>query len=127
MATSVLVITRDESLRGRLEEDIDASTISLRFARSGYESATSIGTFRPAVVVMDSDLPDVRDGRLLESILGDDRIPGVKVFVARREGDAEAVGELSVPTLDAPFSAEQIEQLVESVVGRERRMAGDAA
>ena len=127
MATTVLVITRDEALRSRLEQDTDTRRVSLRFARSGYESATLIGTFRPAVAVMDSDLPEVRDGRLLESILGDERIPGVKVFVARRERDEEAVGKLAVPTLAAPFTAERIEQLVESVVGTGRRAAGDAA
>ena len=127
MATAVLVITRDEALTRRLEKDCDASKVALRFARSGYASATLIGTFRPALVVLDSDLPEVKDGRLLESIRGDNRIPGVKVFVAQREKDEEAVGKLAVPSLTAPFTSEQIERLVESVVGRGRREAGDAA
>jgi DNA-binding NtrC family response regulator len=127
MATTVLVITRDEALIRRLETETDDNKISLRSARSGYESATLIGTFRPAVVVLDSDLPEVRDGRLLESLQGDDRLPGVKVFVAQREKDAGAVEKLAVPTLAAPCTAEQIERLVESVVGGGRRAAGDAA
>jgi DNA-binding response OmpR family regulator len=127
MAMTVLVITRDEALTRRLEKDTDADRVSLQFARSGYESSTLIGTFRPAVVVLDSELPEVSDGSLLESIIRDDRIPGVKVFVARRAVDEEVVGQLSAPTLSAPLTAEQIEQLVDSVAGASRRAAGDAA
>ena len=127
MATAVLVISRDEALTHRLERHTDAGRVSLRVAISGYESATLIGTFRPAVVVMDSDLPEVRDGMLADSIARDERIPGVRVFVACREGDQEAVTRLGMPTLAAPFTAEQVEQLAESVAGPGRRAAGDAA
>lgn len=127
MATTVLVVTRDKALTRRLGKQTDAGRVSLKFARSGYESATLIGTFRPAVVVLDSELPEVREGSLLEAIVRDDRIPGVKVFVSLREGDEEAVGKLAVPTLAAPFTAERIEQLAESVAGAGRRAAGDAA
>ncbi len=126
MATTVLVVTRDDGLTRRLGKQADASKVTLRFARSGYESATLIGTFRPAVVVMDSDLAEVREGGLLESIVRDDRIPGVRVFVAHRQGDEEAVRKLGVPTLTAPFTAEQIEQLGESVAHGGRRASGDA-
>jgi excisionase family DNA binding protein len=127
MATTVLVITRDKALTRRLEKQVDAGKVSLRFARSGYESSTLIGTFRPAVVVMDSALPEVREGSLLDSIVNDDRIPGVKVFVARREGDEEALERLAVLTVAAPFTAERIEQLAASVAGTGSRAAGDAA
>jgi excisionase family DNA binding protein len=126
LATTVLVITRDEALTRRLGKQVDASKVTLRFARSGYESSTLIGTFRPAVLVMDSQLPEVREGSLLESVVRDERIPGVKVFVARREGDEEAVSELGVPTLAPPFTAERIEDLAASVAGPVRG-AGDAA
>ncbi len=127
MATTVLVITRDEALTRRLEKQVDTDKVSLRFARSGYESSTLIGTFRPAVVVMDGELPEVSEGSLLESILGDDRIPGVRVFVARRDEDEDAVGGRAVLTLAAPITPERIEQLAASVAGRGSRASGDAA
>ncbi len=127
LATTVLVITRDEALTRRLKMRIDGRKVSLHFARSGYDASTLIGTLHPAVVVMDSELPDVTEGGLAESISRDDRIPGVKVFVARRLGDEEAVGKLAVPTIAAPFTAERIERLAESVVGVRRRARGDAA
>ena len=127
LATAVLVVSRDEALTHKLERHTDASRVSLRVANSGYESATLIGTFRPAVVVMDSDLPEVRDGMLAESIARDDRIPGVRVFIACREGDQEAVARLRMPTLAAPFTAEQVEQLAKKVAGPGHRASGDAA
>ncbi len=127
LATTVLVITRDQALTRRLEKQVDSDKVSLRFARSGYESSTLIGTFRPAVVVMDGQLPEVSEGGLLDSIANDDRIPGVRVFVARRDEDEDAVGGRTVLTLAAPITAERIEQLAASVAGGRSRAAGDAA
>ena len=127
LATTMLVITRDEALTRRLEMRIDARKVSLHFARSGYDASTRIGTLHPAVVVIDSELPDFVDGNLAESVSRDDRIPGVKVFVAQRQGDKEAVGKLPVPIIAPPFTAERIEKLAESVVGVGRKARGDAA
>jgi excisionase family DNA binding protein len=127
LATTILVITRDEALTRRLEMRIDAKKVSLHFARTGYDASTLIGTLRPAVVVLDSELPEVREGSLAESISRDARIPGVKVFLAQRQVDDEAVGRLALATIAAPFTAERIEQLAERVVGAGRRARGDAA
>jgi CheY-like chemotaxis protein len=111
----MLVITRDEALTRRLANQTDASKVTLRFARSGYESSTVIAAFHPAVIVMDSDLPEVRQGPLAESIMQDERLAGAKVFVACREGDKVTVNQLATPTIAAPFTAKQIEQLAESL------------
>jgi excisionase family DNA binding protein len=127
MATTVLVITRDEALSRRLRNRVDARKVSLHFARTAYDSSTLIGMLRPAVVVIESVPPDVRAGILAQSILQDDRVPGVKVFVARRQADEAAVGELSLPTVTFPVTADRIEQLVESVVTAGGRTRGDAA
>jgi len=112
MATAVLVISRDEALTRRLANQIDPERIALRVARSGYESSTLIGSMRPAVVIMDSDLPEVRDGLLPESITQDERMHGAQVFVALREGDEVTVDQLATPTIAAPFTGTQLEQLV---------------
>jgi excisionase family DNA binding protein len=116
MATAVLVITQDEGLVRRVGKETDASRVFLRFARSGYESSMVVEQFRPAMVVLDSDLPEVREGPLPDSILHDGRIPGVRIFVACRDGHQEAIDELGLPTITAPFSASQLEQLAERVV-----------
>jgi excisionase family DNA binding protein len=127
LATTVLVITRDEALTRKLRKHIAPSKVSLHFARTGYDSSTLIGTLRPAVVVLDSELPEVSEGSLVDSISSDHRIPGVQVIVAQRRGDEEAVGKLAVPTIAAPFTAERIEHLAESVAGAGRKARGDAA
>jgi PleD family two-component response regulator len=127
MAASVLIVTRDEALARRIVKRSDSSKISVRFAKSGYECATVIGTLRPALIVMDSDLPEVREGSLPESIMGDDRVPGVAVFVACREGDEAAIDQIDVPSIGAPFTAKQIEQLAERVANSARRVPRDVA
>jgi excisionase family DNA binding protein len=126
LATTVLVITRDAKLIRQLDKQNNPDRISLHFARSGYEGSTLIGRFRPAVVVMDSDLPEVREGTLPASVARDDRIPGAKIFVARRTGDEEASKELALPTIRVPFSAKRIEQLAGRVAAG-RRTGSDAA
>lgn len=116
LATTVLVITRDEALVRHLRKRIDAGRVSLHFARTGYESSTLVGTLRPAVVILDTEHPETSEGRLMESILQDDRVPGVKVFVAqKRQGDSVAAGRFAASTI-VPFTAEQLESVVESIV-----------
>ncbi|MHC4606003.1 MAG: excisionase family DNA-binding protein [Planctomycetota bacterium] len=122
LAIAVLVVTRDETLIRRLEKQTDGKKIGLRFARSGYECAAIIEAFHPAVVVMDSALPEVREGTLADSIRKDERIPGVKVVVARRRGDRLPAGKVRVPAIPAPFTAKQIEQIVDE----QARPAGTA-
>ncbi len=126
LATEVLIVTRDEALTHRLLMTADASLVSMRFARSGYESSAIISTFSPALVVLDSALLEVRDGELPRCIREDDRIPGTRVVVALREGDAPPVnGE--VPTLVAPFSATQIETLAKEAAVALARASRDVA
>ncbi len=111
IATAVLVVSRDEALTRRLASQVDPERIALRFARSGYESATLIRSLRPAIVVLDSDLPEVREGLLAESIMQDERLGGGRVIVALREGDTLMVDRLSVPTIAAPFTGSELERL----------------
>jgi len=127
LATTVLVVTRDEALTRRLKMQIDARKISLHFARNGYDASTLVGALRPAMVVLDSRLLDIIEGSLAESIGRDDRVPGVKIFVAQRQGDEDAVERLAVPVIAPPFTAERIERLAEKVFGAGRKARGDAA
>jgi DNA-binding NtrC family response regulator len=127
LATTVLVITRDDALTHRLTKQIDDTRVALRFARSGYESSSIVSACRPAVVVMDSDLPDVLEGGLPESMLRDDRIPGAKVVVACRGGDEAAVRELAMPTIEAPFNGRQLEELAERRTTATRNPPRDVA
>ena len=126
LATEVLIVTRDEALTHRLLMRADPSVVSMRFARSGYESSAIISTFSPALVVLDSALPEVRDGGLPRCIREDDRIPGTRVVVALREGDG-SVPDGDIPTLGAPFTAKQIETLAEEAAVTLARVPRDVA
>jgi excisionase family DNA binding protein len=127
LATEVLLITRDESLSQRLEAGVDPEQVCIRFARTGYEGSAIISTFSPALVIMDSDLSEVRAGRLPESILHDDRIPAARVVVACRKGHDELFDDLSVSRIPAPFTVDEVNALVEDVIQNHTNTPRDVA
>lgn len=127
LATTVLVITSDEGLTRKVARHVDPARVTLRFARSGYEAATSVGAQCPALVVMDSDLAEVRTGALPETMLGDDRIPGIHVVIACREGHESEVADTGLPTVSAPVSAATLEELAAEVARAGRGAPRDVA
>jgi len=115
LASPVLVVTSDETLIGRLTAQADSTDLALRFARGGYESSMLIETFRPSLAVIDSAMPEVRDGRLADSIIQDERIPGVRIIIALRKGD-KVPPDLEAMVMSAPFTAKKIERLAQAIV-----------
>lgn len=115
LETEVLIVTRDEGLSHRIEKEAEANRISIRFARSGYQASATVSTFRPALVIMDSDVPEVREGHLARALLADERLPGVRVYVACREGHEAEVKDLGLPTVPAPFNGELVGRLAEEL------------
>jgi hypothetical protein len=109
------VISLDEGWSSRLRDDADPASVSIRSARSGYEASAIISTFRPALVVVDSDLPEVKDGRLPDSVLGDERIPGALVAVALRPGDLPPPWHERVMAIPDPLSGDDLEELAHKV------------
>jgi len=119
LATPVLVVTGDESWIERLARQAPDANLAVRFARSGYESSMAVDTFHPSVVALDSALPEVRDGRLVVSMRGDDRLPGVRIVVARRKGHRIKQDEDEghrVTVILAPFTAQELEHHIQSLM-----------
>lgn len=123
LSTEVLVVTRDDALTRRLQRDVEPNRITLRFARSGYEASVSIAEFHPTLIVLDSDLPEVRDGQLPEAIMRDERVPDATVFVACRQGHEVIVDREAAPAIAAPFTGEELETLAEELRRRGHRTA----
>lgn len=123
MSTEALIVTRDDALTRRLERDIEPNRVSLRFARSGYEASVTIAEYHPTLVVLDSDLPEVRDGQLPEAIMRDARLPDAAVYVACRPGHEVTIDHESAPMIEAPFSGEQLEELADILRRRGHRTA----
>jgi len=115
LASTVLVVTSDEALIARLTDQAESAGLTLRFARDGYECSMLIESFYPSVAVMDSAVPEVRDGRLVDSMIQDERIPGVRMIIALRKGDKEPPGR-DLMVMPAPFTAKKIERLVQILV-----------
>jgi len=118
MSTQVLFISSDEELVNRVDY-FDEGTITLRFARNGYEASALIEDFRPEIAIIDLDgLPDQGFG-LLDSIAADARIPHIRVILVI---PPESMGRmlqrprhrLVVSMLEKPQVCDRIEEVVKS-------------
>jgi excisionase family DNA binding protein len=127
LAAEVLIISRDLELARRLEMQGDPERISIRFARSGYESSAILSSFSPALIILDGELPEVKSGQLPESILEDGRIPAAQVVVACGEDEREAFRDRRLRTLPRHFTTKELENLAATVVGARTRLPLDVA
>jgi excisionase family DNA binding protein len=116
MSTQVLFISSDEELVNRIEWAGDNS-VSLRFARNGYEASALVQDFRPEIAIIDMEgLPDQGFG-LLDSIAADPRLPHIRVILVI---PPEAMGRmlqrprhrLVVSMLEKPHVCDRIEEVV---------------
>ncbi len=116
MSTQVLFISADEELVNRVEW-FGEDSVTLRFARNGYEASTLIQDFRPEIAIIDMEgLPDQGFG-LLDSIAADGRIPHVRVILVI---PPESMGRmlqrprhrLVVSMLEKPQVCDRIEEVV---------------
>jgi len=86
----VLFITADQSLESKIE-CFEEGTITLRFARNGYEASAMVEEFRPEILIIDlENLPDQGFG-LLDSVAADPRLPHVRVILVVPVGAIERV------------------------------------
>ena len=119
MATRVLVITDDDAFRDHLL-GTDEPTIRLRFADNAYGASAVIHEFRPTFVVVDHDLLKENGGAtLLDHLLEDSRVPGVRVVLAVTRGRAARVRaavrrDVVVGVIEKPFGGDRIASVVDA-------------
>jgi response regulator of citrate/malate metabolism len=112
----VLVITSDNELVGDLGGGDD--TLVLRFARNAYEASAMIGTFHAAFVVVDQDVIANNQPDLLDCLIADPRLPGVRIIVGVSKGrSARIKAPLEngvVSAIEKPFGRDRIAEVVNS-------------
>ena len=112
----VLFITADQSLERQIE-CFEEGSVTLRFARNGYEASALIQDFRPEILIIDlENLPDQGFG-LLDSIAADPRLPYVRVILVVPLGALERVLQrprhrLVVSVLEKPQVCGHIAEIV---------------
>ncbi|MBS1856558.1 MAG: excisionase family DNA-binding protein [Acidobacteria bacterium] len=114
LTTNVLVITSDT-------EFVDAlgagdGTLTLRFARNAYEASAVIAAFRAAFVVVDDDL--IADGQhdLIDHLIADTRLPGVRIVLGVSGGGGARprvpLHDGVVSVVEKPFGQDRIVEVV---------------
>ena len=112
--TNVLVITCDPDLVDALRSPQD--TLALRFARNAYEASAAISEFRAAFVVIDEEV--IADGQrdLVDLLIGDARLPGVRIIVAVTKGRTNRAlvggGNEVAATIEKPFGQTRVSEIV---------------
>jgi excisionase family DNA binding protein len=111
-ATNVLVMTSDKGFVDALGAGDD--TLTLRFARNAYEASGMICTFRPAFVVVDQDVIANGQPDLLDCLIADTRLPGVRIILGVGKGSrTQAPFESAVvSTIEKPFGQDRIAKVV---------------
>lgn len=80
LASRVLIITPDPSLRSALESE-NCGAISAKFAADAYEASALMASDRPGFVVLDARGSGGLDLRLLDHLTNDPRAPGLRVIL----------------------------------------------
>ncbi|MGD2216691.1 MAG: helix-turn-helix domain-containing protein [Gemmatimonadales bacterium] len=117
LPTRVLVVTSDSDIVERLR-DHEYEGIVLRFARNAYEASAVVQSFLPGFAVVDQEVCAGGDEGLLASLANDPRLPGLKIGLAVRRGEAEQLGHdgngrFVSRVIEKPFGPEQIVAVVE--------------
>jgi excisionase family DNA binding protein len=114
LATNVLVITSDNELVDDL--GVANDTLALRFARNAYEASALIGTFHAAFVVVDQDLIANSQPDLLDCLIADPRLPGVRIILGVSKGRSARIRtpleNAVVSALEKPFGQDRIAEVV---------------
>jgi len=113
-ATNVLVITSDKELVDGLGARDD--TLEFRFARNAYEASATVCTFHAAFVVVDQEVIANGQPDLLDSLMADPRLPGVRIILGVPKGSfARIRSPLEkgvVSTIEKPFGQDRIAEVV---------------
>jgi len=117
-ATNVLVITSDTKLVDSLGQ-VEHENIALRFARSAYDASGIAWSFRPAFAVVDQELRGGSSGPdLLDSLVGDPRLPGLRIILGVPKGKAPRFGDLAekgvVSVIEKPFGTDRIVEVIQN-------------
>lgn len=119
LPTKVLVITGDSGLRQALETA--DPNVALSFARNAYEAARIVPELWPALVVIDDEVDRGGGLTLLESLLSDPSVVGLRAIYAtgsrsRTAAMKQVKGYFSVlAVLKKPFGLTAIREVLEQI------------
>jgi DNA-binding NtrC family response regulator len=115
MSLSVLVVDDDTTVRETLADFFAALGHTVRIAATGTEARRALAAHAPDVALLDLQLPDAHDLRLLEAVRADD--PEVAVIILTGHADVQtavdAMKHGAVDFLEKPVDLEALQAAVE--------------
>ncbi len=113
-ATNVLVITSDNEFIDAL--GVADDTLALRFARNAYEASAVISAFAAAFVVVDHEVITAGPADLLDCMVADTRLPGVRIILGVSKGQTTRnrvpLDNGVVCVIEKPFGQDRIAEVV---------------
>lgn len=82
--TSVLILTRNRSLRDAIQRESRHGDVPVRFASSEYECSAMLNRYHPDYIVADCALGQSRIQDLCRHLSQDDRVPFTKIILTSK-------------------------------------------
>jgi len=110
---NVVVVTDEDKLRAKLEEESSSADFDLRFADCEYRCSMMVEKHRPDYIVIDCNMGLERSRDFAQIIDEDPRIPFVRVILAGDEAEQpEKCDKLVFAYIKHPFNTEMLSNLI---------------
>jgi excisionase family DNA binding protein len=115
MPKNVLVVTADAKLITNLGNG-SVESMDVRFARNAYQASSLVGTFRPAFVVVDVETLDEPADAIVENLLEDTRVPGLRLILCgKRRKRMRFAGKRIARLIEKPFDRVVLAAIIDSI------------
>lgn len=116
----ILLIDDDRYIIETLTDGLELKGYEVERALSGSEGLRKARSFRPAVIILDLEMPDLSGFEVLEKLKKDPKTKHISVFIltVRDEREKQTKGFLlgAREYVVKPFSLNMLEELIESAL-----------
>lgn len=125
---NVLVVTNDRVLSSNLLAEAEQASFNLEITDCEYNCSAIVNHFKPDFVIVDCILGRQISREISRHIMGDPRIPYVRVvFAGTRESFPQRCDREVFALIPRPFDIEGIEQCISLTENQTRRFQGKAS
>jgi DNA-binding NtrC family response regulator len=114
MEMKVLVVDNEKSFASILADHLKVRKVNAESVYSGRDALSAVSTFKPDVIILDIQMPDISGVDVLSRIKGSD--PAIEVIVLTGNGSFDVGIEcMELGAFDYLFKPVDLDQLLETI------------